>query len=89
VSYMLFKAKWPARFSTIFSFIAYASYCMYLFHRPFWLGLSKLYHPASKMGEQIFNTASIPLLIVLCFYLQKGYDVLIDSTKKKGKPIAR
>lgn len=89
VSYTLFKTKWLARFSAAFSFIAYASYCMYLFHRPFWWGISKLYQPTSTMGQQIFNAAIIPLLIVFCFYLQKAYDTCINWGMSRKEPIVR
>ncbi len=85
VSYALFKLRWLTRFSAVFSFIAYASYCMYLFHRPFWWGLSKLYNPATTTGQQFFFAAAIPLLIMACFYLQKGYDTIIDSGTKRKK----
>jgi hypothetical protein len=80
VSYVLFKQRWMARCSSVFSFVAYASYCMYLFHRPFWWGLSKIYYPVSLAGQQMYSVASIPILIIVCFFIQKRYDGLLKKT---------
>lgn len=62
-----------------FKMISYASMCAYLFHRQF-LGAIELI-----LGEISTLTAYcivMPLFLVICYYIQKIYDVITDRFVK-------
>ncbi len=55
--------------------IAYASYAVYLFHRPVWWLMVDLYNPANVEIKALYLALlGIPLTIFLSYYLQKFYD---------------
>jgi len=67
-----------------FELISYLSYCMYLFHRPVWGIMLKIYEPQNAMLRGIYLAVlGIPTLLICSFYLQKGYDNLLVSLSKK------
>ncbi len=54
--------------------IAYASYGMYLFHRPVWWIMEDIYNPANvKIKALYLALLGIPLTIFVSYYLQKFY----------------
>ncbi len=55
--------------------IAYASYGMYLFHRPVWWLMVDIYNPANAEVKALYLAfLGIPLTIFFSYYLQKFYD---------------
>jgi peptidoglycan/LPS O-acetylase OafA/YrhL len=70
----------------IMGYIGYASFFVYLSHRPFYDVLKKLYFPQSGI-LQIFYLAGIclPIIIVISWIMQKWYDniILIFTPKLK------
>lgn len=55
--------------------IAYASYGMYLFHRPVWWLMADIYDPANVEIKALYLALlGIPLTIFVSYYLQKFYD---------------
>ncbi len=66
--------------------VSYASYFMYLFHRPLytivtpWLG-----GLSTPVRTTVLVAAIVPLLIVIAYLLQKGYDWLISRFVLRAK----
>jgi peptidoglycan/LPS O-acetylase OafA/YrhL len=55
--------------------IAYASYGMYLFHRPVWWIMVDIYNPANVQVKAVYLTLfGMPLTIFVSYYVQKFYD---------------
>jgi peptidoglycan/LPS O-acetylase OafA/YrhL len=55
--------------------IAYASYGMYLFHRPIWWLMEDVYSPANVEMKAVYLALfGIPLTIVVSYYVQRVYD---------------
>lgn len=64
--------------------IAYASYCMYLFHRPVWSLVGKVIEQGvSPNNEFLFSflliVISLPALFILCSKIQQSYDQRVAS----------
>jgi len=59
----------------VFQKVAYASYGIYLFHRPVWWLMVNMYNPANWIIKTVYLALfGIPLTMVVSFYLQKLYD---------------
>ena len=57
------------------SAVAYASFCMYLFHRPIYRQLRLLYFPKSAAAQLIYLVAfCLPVIWLLSYGIQKIYD---------------
>jgi peptidoglycan/LPS O-acetylase OafA/YrhL len=55
--------------------IAYASFCMYLFHRVIYYLITHIYSPSNNIYMVIYLTLiAVPIVYVTSFYLQKYYD---------------
>ncbi len=55
--------------------IAYASYGMYLFHRPVWWFMEDIYSPGNVKIKAVYLALfGIPLTILVSYYLQRFYD---------------
>ena len=64
--------------------IAYASYCMFLFHRPVWWAMTQIYNPKNSFVKLLYLLViGIPLIITLSYYIQRWYDQLIETISKK------
>jgi len=60
--------------------IAYASYGMYLFHRPVWWLMADMYNPANMEIKALYLALlGIPLTIFISYYLQKFYDRYFET----------
>ena len=65
--------------------IAYASYGMYLFHRPVWWLMVDIYDPANVEIKALYLALlGIPLTIFVSYYLQKFYDRYFERRLIKG-----
>lgn len=57
--------------------VAYASFCMYLFHRVIFYGITNIYTPSDNIHTVVYLTLlAVPVIYVASFYTQKGYDRL-------------
>jgi peptidoglycan/LPS O-acetylase OafA/YrhL len=67
----------------LWSAVAYASFFVYLFHRPVWQILVGLFHvPFDTFSDALWKFLPGSLLtIFLSYHLQKGYDWLISKLK--------
>lgn len=60
--------------------IAYASYCMYLFHRPIIFFAINLYFPVGGTSRIFYLVILVlPLVFIVSYYLQKSYDWYLMS----------
>ena len=65
--------------------IAYASYGMYLFHRPVWWIMEDIYNPANAEIKALYLALfGIPMTILVSYYLQKFYDKYFRMRLIKG-----
>jgi membrane-bound acyltransferase YfiQ involved in biofilm formation len=65
--------------------ISYASFFVYLIHRPLWAWLLGIF-PVNTAGGQVFFKivpASI-FIFILAYYLQFGYDRLLTMFRRNG-----
>ncbi len=67
----------------VWNAIAYASFFVYLFHRPVWQILVDLFHvPFGTLSDSLWKLLPGSLLtLFLAYYLQKGYDWLVSKLK--------
>jgi peptidoglycan/LPS O-acetylase OafA/YrhL len=55
--------------------ISYASFCIYLFHRPFWWVMLKILHPENDLLRGLYlSVIGIPILVAISYGIQKFYD---------------
>lgn len=58
-----------------FMMISYASYCMYLFHRPIYIIANKLYFPENQWLQVVYLVGvCLPCVIAFSYVVQKTYD---------------
>jgi peptidoglycan/LPS O-acetylase OafA/YrhL len=63
--------------------IAYASFCMYLFHRVIFTLMTQIYCPNNNFYIVIYLTIlGVPIIFATSFYLQKYYDQLTFTWRK-------
>jgi peptidoglycan/LPS O-acetylase OafA/YrhL len=71
---------------SVYGKIAYASFCMYLFHRVIFYLMMNSYSPGSNFHTVIYLTlAGVPIIFAISFYAQKYYDRLISYGDEKLK----
>ncbi|MFN8402485.1 MAG: hypothetical protein U0V48_02885 [Anaerolineales bacterium] len=59
--------------------VSYASYFIYLFHRPFWQILENIF-PVEQQYRILFRLLPASVVVVLvCYFLQRLYDSLLAS----------
>ena len=64
---------------TIF-FLSTASYFMYLFHRPFYIVIKKIYFPTDTVYQLIFLLIiCLPIIIASSFFMQVAYNNVLKS----------
>lgn len=69
---------------TIFYSLSYSSYCMYLFHRLFYMHLTRLYFPESPYLQVLYLVMfCLPCIIICSFFIQKAYDFSVKLLLKK------
>jgi peptidoglycan/LPS O-acetylase OafA/YrhL len=73
---------------SLFFVISFSSYCMYLFHRPFWWLMLWLYKPDGDIERGIYlGIIGIPLLILLSYLLQNTYDIIIRRLSRRNSSL--
>ena len=69
--------------------LSYASFAMYLIHRPVLLTLKSLYFPESGAGQLIYLVlVCLPAIILCAWLIQKGYDVLLTFLRNRREVAA-
>ena len=82
---ILFKdlIKVPVFLNRAISVLAYASYSMYLFHRPIYMEMKKIYFPEQGIHQIAYLYAvCLPLILIVSYFVQKLYDNGLDSLGK-------
>jgi len=75
IAFVLARAITHTDRYVFFQKIAYASYGIYLFHRPVWWVMEDIYNPANATLKAVYLALfGIPLTIFVSYYLQKFYD---------------
>ncbi len=65
--------------------IAYASFCIYLFHRVFYQVLVSVYKPSEPVYILLYlSLIGVPLVITASFHIQKHYDMLVARKESKS-----
>lgn len=77
------KDWWKGLVCQLISYISYASMACYMFHRLFfWIG-EHVWNPSEPWGWLYMGGLAFPVMLVLSYYIQKGYDSIIEKTTKK------
>lgn len=65
--------------------ISYASFFVYLIHRPLWAWLLTVFSVNTANGQVFFKIVPASILIfILSYYLQSGYDRLLTMFRRNG-----
>lgn len=55
--------------------ISFASFCMFLFHRPIWWAMLKIFNPANDIYRILYLFAlGVPVIILSSYFVQKFYN---------------
>ena len=66
--------------------LSYSSYCMYLFHRPIYIVLKKLYFPETYFLQLVYLVIfCLPCIIMFSYIIQKLYDITVCTITNKFK----
>jgi len=77
VNYM--KDRWKTQVCRLISYISYASMACYMFHRLFfWMG-EQVCNPSEAWAWLYMGGLVFPVMLVLSYYIQKRYDVLVKK----------
>jgi surface polysaccharide O-acyltransferase-like enzyme len=58
--------------------LSYSSYCMYLFHRPVYIFLKKMYFPFDSLSQLFYLLFfCVPFIILLSYIIQYSYDYFV------------
>ena len=61
--------------------LSYASYCMYLFHRPVYIFANRFYFPDTPWLQVVYLVGvCLPFVIVFSYLVQKSYDLALKTT---------
>lgn len=74
------KDRWKTQVCCVISYISYASMACYMFHRLFfWMG-EQVWNPSVTWINWLYMGALVfPVMIVLSYYIQRYYDLLIKK----------
>jgi peptidoglycan/LPS O-acetylase OafA/YrhL len=62
--------------------LSYSSYCMYLFHRPIYIALTKAYFPETYLYQVAYLAFfCLPCILIVSFAIQKFYDSFISKIR--------
>lgn len=66
--------------ASVIKYVSYASMACYMFHRLFFWAGEKIYNPDDECLKWIYMGAlAFPVMIVLSYYIQRYYDLLIKK----------
>lgn len=84
VANMLFNKEKSNALARLIINVSYASMACYMFHRFFFWGGELLWNPSEHWIKWIYMAGIIfPVMLVLSYYIQKGYDLIIEHTTNK------
>lgn len=64
--------------------VSYASMAYYMFHRLFFWAGEMIWNPSTVWVKWLYMAGVVfPVMLVLSYYIQKGYDSIIEKTTKK------
>ena len=70
--------------------LSYASYCMYLFHRPIYVAISAIWLPERLSLRIVYLClVGLPIIAVVSFWLQRGYDAWARCGRKSRRGLRR
>ena len=65
-------------------FLSYSSYCMYLFHRPIYITLKKIYFPETYLCQVVYLVIiCLPCILFSSFIIQKTYDITLHLLTRR------
>jgi peptidoglycan/LPS O-acetylase OafA/YrhL len=85
-SILVFLTLFRTRIGTwkIWAFLSYASFFVYLYHRPIWYVLLKIFPQETWRNEVLFRlTVGSITAILLCYVFQMVYDRIIALVRKR------
>ncbi|MBL8090060.1 MAG: acyltransferase [Anaerolineales bacterium] len=85
-SILIFLTLFRTRIGTwkIWAFLSYASFFVYLYHRPIWYVLLKIFPQDTWRNEVLFRlTVGSITAILLCYVFQMVYDRIIELVRKR------
>ncbi|WP_417069843.1 acyltransferase family protein [Niveibacterium terrae] len=75
--------------SPVIETLSYASFAMYLIHRPLFSTLKSLYFPESGAGQLSYLVlACLPAIFLCAWLVQKGYDTLLAFLRNRREVAA-
>ena len=78
------KDRWKTQVCCVISYISYASMACYMFHRLFFWAGEMIWNPSDSWVKWLYMAGIVfPVMLVLSYYIQKGYDSIIEKTTKK------
>ena len=73
------KDRWKGLVCQLICYISYASMACYMFHRLFfWMG-EQVWNPSETWAWLYMGGLVFPVMLVLSYYIQKGYDTMIKK----------
>ncbi len=76
------KDGWKGRMGLLIGYISYASMACYMFHRLFFWAGELIWNPTLHWVKWMYMAGIVfPLMLVLSYYIQKGYDLLVNRLK--------
>lgn len=71
--------------AVFFKNVSFASMACYMFHRLFFWAGEKIWDPSTGWIKWLYMAGVIfPVMLVLSYYLQKGYDLLLERVGAKN-----
>lgn len=86
IAKLLFKNEAPeaSPIALLVKNVSYASMACYMFHRLFFRAGELIWNPASVCFKWIYMAGVVfPIMLVISFFIQKGYDLSIEKISKK------
>ena len=83
-----FVGRLSDKLTNVFFLMAVASYSVYLFHQPYFAFLYRVFNSTLLQNHAIIYDSlfwlNIPIVFILCYFLQKGYDIVCRSLTQKA-----
>ena len=71
---------------SVFTFLSYASMCMYLYHREVFVLMLRAWYPARPLFVFLYlGTIGVIISIVIAYYIQRSYDGMVSKLSQTEK----